>query len=125
MQNNWKQILSELAPQFFILLIVIFILFFLISRRKKNIGKAVDDLKKQEPENFEKLIKFNAYLKLFLWSGFGLFLIGGGVYNSMLFPAGNQLPALFMASFGIGFVGFGVWSFFKEKRNLRIKIYEK
>ncbi len=114
MQNNWKQILSELAPQFFIFLIIVFVLVLASSRIRKNNAKSLDDLRKKDSDKFEKITKFNAYLKLFLWAAFGLFWIGGGIYNSMLFPDGNKLPALFMGCSGVGLVGFGIWSSLKK-----------
>lgn len=119
MQNSWKQILIELAPSFLIVMVLIFGLFIASRRVKKKNTKTIADLKEQSPEKWKKVIKYNAYLKLVLWSAFGIFWFGGGIYNFLHFPEGNKLPALFMVCLGIGFISLGIWSYFREIKKIQ------
>ncbi len=119
MQNNYQQVLSELAPWFLMTVVLISVLILANSRQKKTNKQTLDNLREQSPEKWEKLTKFNAYTKLVLYFAFGLFLIGGSAYNVWLFPEGNKMPALFMACLGLGFAGWGIRSYFQDINKIR------
>ena len=111
--------MTNLLPSFVILLIFLFALFSLRKRVYKKSVNKLDDLKEQDSEKWKKVIKYNAYLKLLMWSIIGLFTLGGGLYNFFKFPNGEKLIVIFAGLVAILFIYAGVSSYFSEMKKIR------
>lgn len=109
-RNQLTEILMQSAPFIIILTLALFLS---LKVRNKN-QQDMTALREQDVEKHNQVVKYNSYLRLSLWLAFGLFWLAGGIYNALLFPEGNKLPALFMICLGIGFGGFSIWSYFKK-----------